>query len=185
MSKYSGALARSYGTALFETLVTSCKNKSDFEKCVEDVRLISSYCKKTIINNFLLPSLSREEKIQSSEYFLKNIFVDNSLSLEINSFLKVVLLNKRFREIKGILSFFLRKTDEYLGIARATVISARQIQEIEVKEFEFSLQKVLNKKIVFKTEIDESLISGFIVKLGHMNIDASFKARLNSLKSLL
>ena len=76
------------------------------------------------------------------------------------------------------------KSDEYLDIARATFISARPIREQDSKDFEASLQQVLNKKIVFKTELDESLKSGFIVKLGHTNIDASFKARLNSLKEL-
>ena len=184
MNKYSGALARRYGTALFEIIVAASKNKDDFEKRVAQIRLISSFCKKSVITNFLLASLTNEEKIQTLEFFLQNISSQEAIYPEIVSFLKVVLINKRLRDIKAFFYFFLTKSDEYLGIARATFISARPLREQDSKDFEASLQQVLNKKIVFKTELDESLKSGFIVKLGHTNIDASFKARLNSLKEL-
>lgn len=184
MNKNSGALARRYGTALFESLVSATKgNKQEFEKYVAQVCLISSFCKKKVIKNFLLASLTNDEKIQALEFFLKTISQEPIMS-EIFTFLKIVLLNKRFREIKPIFYFFLTKSDEYLEIARATFISARPIQEQDTKDFEASLQKVLNRKVVFKTEIDESLKSGFIVKLGYTKIDTSFKARLNSLKEL-
>ncbi|MES2613853.1 MAG: ATP synthase F1 subunit delta [Bdellovibrionota bacterium] len=184
MNKYSGALARRYGTALFEILVGSSKNQDEFAKHVADIRLIWSFCSKKTIRYFLIASLTDEERVQTLELFLKNIFLENQLSPEISSFLKLLLQNKRFREVKPIFYFFLSRSDEYLGIARATIISARPIQAFHVNDFEVSLKQVLNKKIVLKTELDESLKSGFIVKLGHTNIDASFKARLNGLKDL-
>jgi F-type H+-transporting ATPase subunit delta len=184
MNKFSGALARRYGTALFEILVGSSKNQEDFEKRVQQIRTIKSCMKKEIINNFLLASLSSTEKIQVLEFFLEKVLTDGPVFPEIASFFKVVLLNKRLLEIKAILYFFLIKADEHLGIARAKFISARPLQEQDAKDFESCLKQVLNKKIVIKTELDESLRSGYIVQLGHTNIDASFKARLNSLKEL-
>jgi F-type H+-transporting ATPase subunit delta len=184
MNKFSGALARRYGTALFEILTAASTNKEDFEKRVAQVRLIASFCKKRVVTNFLLPSLTIDEKFKMLEFFLQNVLGQDTVYPEIFSFLKLVLVNKRLQEIKPIFYFFLTKSDEYLGIARATFISARPIQEQDSKDFESSLQKVLNKRIIFKTELDESLKSGFIVKLGHTNIDASFKSRLNSLKEL-
>ena len=76
------------------------------------------------------------------------------------------------------------KADEHLGIVRSTFVSARALQEQDAKDLEKHLQKTLNKQIVFNAEVDETLKSGFIIKLGHMNIDASFKSRINKLKEL-
>ncbi len=188
MSKHSGALARRYGTALFETLVDFSNNKTDFEKAVDIVREISLIFSKNVVSFFLLPSLTHDEKFQILEFLLQNYFKNNKFSDEngknIISFLKLIIVNHRLHDIQPIFSFFLTRADEYLEIARATVISARTVQLHEAKEFEATIQSVLHKKIVLKSETDESLKAGFVVKLGHINIDASFKARLNSLKEL-
>lgn len=184
MNKHSGALARRYGTALFEILASASKSSADFEKNVQQIQLILSFCSKQTINYFSIASMSNEDKIVLLEHFLTSVVGPNQISGDIKSFLKVVLQNKRMSVIKPIFHFFLAKADEHLGIARATVISARPLGDNDVKEFESSLNEVLKKKVVFKSELDASLKSGFIVKLGHTNIDASFKARLNSLKEL-
>jgi F-type H+-transporting ATPase subunit delta len=183
MSKNTGALARRYGTALYELLVSSSNSKDDFSKKVDEVQNLSSILTKNIIQNFQLASLTIEERIQILEFFLLKLNLDK-ISPEIISFLKLVLTNKRMPEIKSFFAFFLSKADEYLGVARATFISARNPSDSDIKDFEASLTTSLKKKVVLLTEVDESLKSGFIIKLGNMNIDASLKARLANLKEL-
>jgi F-type H+-transporting ATPase subunit delta len=184
MSKFSGALARRYGTALYETLVKTSETKEIFQKQAKQIAIISFYCTKKIIHNFALPSLTNEDTIKIFDFFLSQILKDNEISPQLHSFLKLILINNRVMDIKPILKFFLVKADEYLGIAHATLISARPIKESDVQEFGTSLETVLKKRVIFKTEIDESLKSGFVVKIGHMKIDSSFKTRLNGLKEL-
>ena len=94
------------------------------------------------------------------------------------------LENKRFLELKPIFNFFFLKADTYLEIAHAVVTSAREISQKDLSDFETALHTILNKKIIFKTECDESLKSGFIVQFGNVCVDASFKSRLNALKGL-
>ena len=143
MNKNSGALARRYGTALFETLVKSSKDKTEFQKNTDHIRKIYEFSTKKILNYFSVPSLTKEEKFQTLEFFLS-----------------------------------------YLEIAHAVVTSAREISQKDLSDFETALHTILNKKIIFKTECDESLKSGFIVQFGNVCVDASFKSRLNALKGL-
>lgn len=184
MNKYSGALARRYGTALYDILVSATNSKQEFEVRVQQVRMINSFWNKSIANNFLLASLGQNEKYEILESFLKGIFKTDAVFPEIISFLKVVIENKRLLELKPIFNFFLNKADDYLGIARTTVISARPLNDQDAKEFETSLEQALKKKIIIKTEVDESLKSGYVVQIGNVNVDASLKARLNNLKEL-
>lgn len=184
MSKYSGALARRYGTALFEVLVTSSKDKTDFEKSIEKINTVKKFFTKKIISFLQLPSLTTQEKMEVLGELLAEVFKNNDLPKEIACFLKLLILNHRLYDIQPIFQFFLRKADNYLNLERATLISARPVSDSELKEFEDNLKQSLNKRIVLNSEVDPSLKSGFVVNLGNLNIDASFKARINSLKEL-
>ena len=184
MNKNSGALARRYGTALFETLVKSSKDKTEFQKNTDHIRKIYEFSTKKILTYFSAPSLTIEEKFQTLECFLSAVFHQEKISNEILSFLKLLLENKRFEELKPIFNFFFLRADTYLEIAHAVVTSAREISQKDLSDFESALHTILNKKIIFKTECDETLKSGFIVQFGNVCVDASFKSRLNALKGL-
>ena len=84
-----------------------------------------------------------------------------------------------------VLNNFLIKADNYIGVARATLVSANKLSEAGRDEFSHALSSVLKKKIVLETKIDESLRSGFIIKVGNTNVDASLRSRLLNLKESL
>ncbi|RDB37292.1 ATP synthase F1 subunit delta [Spirobacillus cienkowskii] len=187
MKKFSGSLARRYGTALFECAVEA-SNKVDssiFDNFVEISSALLVQCDKNMTSYFANPTLSFEEKIKLLDEILNKILMGSKISSEFREFLKIVIANHRFSELTSILKYFLAKADEYRGITRAKIVSAKKLEESSVTDFSDALHNVLNKKVLLETEIDESLRSGFIIKIGNTNVDASLRSRLLNLKESL
>ncbi len=187
MKKFSGPLARRYGTALFECAIDA-SNKVDsaaFEQFVEYSRVLLSFFDKKMTSFFANHTLSLDEKIILLDIVLEKVFEHKKIPSELSGFLKLMLENHRFSELQAVLKNFLLRADEHSGIARATIISASSFEDGGTAEFTSVLHSVLNKKIILETEVDESLRSGFIIKVGNTNVDASLRSRLLNLKESL
>jgi F-type H+-transporting ATPase subunit delta len=187
MKKFSGPLARRYGTALFECAIdASTKDGSiAFDQFVESSRVLLSLFDKKMTSFFVNPTLSLDEKISLLDTVLDKVFVHKKIPSELSGFLKLMLENHRFSELQSVLKNFLLRADEHSGIARATIISASALKDAGTADFTSVLHSVLNKKIILETEVDESLRSGFIIKVGNTNVDASLRSRLLNLKESL
>lgn len=90
--------------------------------------------------------------------------------------------NKRFEILGAVASEYNRLFEEMNGVEIATVTTAIAMdQEIEAKV----LSKILefsNKKVVIDNKIDESIIGGFILRIGDKQYNASVASRLQTLK---
>lgn len=187
MSSRSGALARRYGRALFECAIEASRkdNFTQFEQFVVSSRILLSFFSKKVIYFFTNPTLSLSEKNGLLEVVLNKIFNNKLPPEEFVSFLKLTLENHRFFMIDYVIKDFLLRADEHLGVARATVVSAMSLDENIKADFTTVLHSVLKKNIVLETEIDVSIRSGFIIKIGNTNVDASLRSRLLNLKESL
>lgn len=189
MKKSTGPLARRYGTALYESAleISQKSGPSAFEKFTEQARMISDLFDKNIIASFKAPNLPISEKIGLLEELIELSFstAKQEISSELMSFLKLLVENDRMSEINPVLNFFLKKSDEFLGLSRVSIFSASKMTPSDMSSFESTLSKAMNKKIICKYEEDPSLLAGFVIKVGNVNIDASLKSRLSSLKESL
>ncbi|WP_186646377.1 ATP synthase F1 subunit delta [Fluviispira vulneris] len=188
MKKNSGSIARRYGTALYECAIDAAKNSDElsFEKFADTVRELLAIFDKKVLSHFKSPILTIEEKNALLELVLDKIYAkSNKLPAEIKDFLKLMIENDRFSELPIVLNNFLIKADNYIGVARATLVSANNLSDTGREEFSQALSSVLKKKIVLETKIDETLRSGFIIKVGNTNVDASLRSRLLNLKESL
>ena len=187
MNKFSGPLARRYGTALYECALEASQkgNSSVFNDFVEVSRVLADFFTRKMTVFFVNPTLSVEEKIVLLNSVTDKILPNKTIPKELKEFLKIMIENHRFSEIQSVLKNFLLKADEYLGVARVSVTAATQLNENGVAEFASVLQNVLNKKIILGSKVDESLRSGFIIKVGNTNVDASLRSRLLNLKESL
>lgn len=185
MNKFSGPLARRYGTALFECGLDAVKKGTSFNEFVEITRVLASFFTRKMTGFFVNPTLSLEEKLILLDTVLEKILEGRKIPLELKEFLKLMLENHRFSEIQPVLKNFLLRADEHIGVARATISSATKLSESGQAEFSSVLESVLNKKIILESKIDESLRSGFVIKVGNTNVDASLRSRLLNLKESL
>lgn len=187
MKKFSGPLSRRYGTALFES-VKNQKNvdtKEFVERIASEAKLFIKHLQKEAVLLFINPLLSLSDKNELLDSYLQVLGSGHKFSKEMVSFLKLLIANSRFQVAAPILEFFLKKAEEFLGVVEAVIVSPRPLSEAEMQEFKRVLVQVMSKKIIFSNEIDPSLLSGFVIKIENVVIDASLKLRLSNLKEFI
>ena len=70
----------------------------------------------------------------------------------------------------------------YKGIVRANVSTAIKISTQISKDFEGIISKATGKKVELETKVDESLLGGYVLRVGDKQIDDSLKSKLNNLR---
>jgi F-type H+-transporting ATPase subunit delta len=75
--------------------------------------------------------------------------------------------------------------DQARGISHATVTSAVPLAADEMSEVQKSLSEMAGGPVVVKTQVDESILGGLIVRIGDRLIDGSTRSRLQALKSAM
>ncbi len=97
----------------------------------------------------------------------------------------VVALNRRAAELPMIASAYRTLVARERGARQVEIVSARPLGEAEKAAIVESLSKQLGAKIEAETSVDESLIGGFVARVGSRQFDASIKAKLDALRLAL
>jgi F-type H+-transporting ATPase subunit delta len=114
---------------------------------------------------------------------IKSIF-SNFDALSI-SFLEMVATNRRESLITEIAGAFLSQLKEHRGIVPVTIISAKPLDAQTREQITSKISASINGTLEITENLDESLIGGFIVRMGDHQIDASVSNQLNRLKQEL
>ena len=67
------------------------------------------------------------------------------------------------------------------GVVHATVVSAVKLSDAEITELTEGLKKSSSDNIVAKQTVDESILGGFIVKIGNSQLDLSLKTKIEAM----
>jgi F-type H+-transporting ATPase subunit delta len=97
----------------------------------------------------------------------------------------VAALNRRAAELPGIASTYRTLVARERGARQVEIVSARPLGETEKTAIIDALGKQLGAKIEAETRVDDSLIGGFVVRVGSREFDASVKAKLDALRLAL
>jgi F-type H+-transporting ATPase subunit delta len=93
--------------------------------------------------------------------------------------------NRRAAELPGIATAYRTLVARDRGARQAEIISARPLEAAEQAAIVDALGKQLGAKVEAETRVDESLIGGFVVRVGSRQFDASVKAKLDALRLAL
>jgi F-type H+-transporting ATPase subunit delta len=93
--------------------------------------------------------------------------------------------NRRAAELPGIASAYRALVARERGARQVEVIFARQPGEQEKNAVVEALGKQLGAKVEAEISVDESLIGGFVARVGSRQFDASVKAKLDALRLAL
>lgn len=77
---------------------------------------------------------------------------------------------------------FVTLYQDYKGIVQANISTAVKISDQIRVDFEENIAQATGKKVELEARIDESLLGGYILKIGDNQIDNSLKSRLNNLR---
>jgi F-type H+-transporting ATPase subunit delta len=101
------------------------------------------------------------------------------------SFVELITNNGREAILPYIAEEFDAQVKAYKGIVPMTLTSAHPLHEDTKKTILDKIQGSIKGTLEVTEEIDASLIGGFVVKMGDMQIDASVLNQFNNLKQRL
>lgn len=168
--------AHRYAKALLELAV-----KNNQEDALEkDMQLVAETLKAEpkLIDVLKSPIINNSDKKQ----VITNVFEGNITTLTKELF-KLLATNKRLDILQIIASQFTQLYNDYKGVVKAVVTSAVELDEAMTKKVLDKAQSLVgDKKVVLETQVDESLIGGFILRVGDVQLDTSIANQLKKLK---
>ncbi len=93
--------------------------------------------------------------------------------------------NRRAGELPAIFSAYRTLVARARGARQVEIISARPLSEAEKAAIVEGLAAQIGAKVEAETSVDESLVGGFVVRVGSRQFDASVKAKLDALRLAL
>jgi F-type H+-transporting ATPase subunit delta len=97
-------------------------------------------------------------------------------------FLQVVAANRRLFAAVDMIRAFRALVARHKGEVMAQVTLAEPPSETHLSAIKDTLKSVTKKDVQIDVKVDPSIIGGLIVKLGSRMVDASLRAKLNSIK---
>lgn len=97
----------------------------------------------------------------------------------------VAALNRRAAELPAIAAAYRGLVARERGARQVEIVSARPLAEAEKSAIVEALGRQLGAKVEAETSVDDSLIGGFVVRVGSRQFDASVKAKLDALRLAL
>ena len=123
------------------------------------------------------PAMPREIKL----FTFKQLIESHQIDPAIIPFIELLVDAGRVILLPTISAVFRELLDQKLEIFDVQVISAVEMDPSVLAGLEGELKKKTGRKPRFDVRIDPSLLSGFVLRMGHNVIDLSSKARLDAL----
>lgn len=170
-------VAARYATSLLELAIEN----GNLESVAGDMK----YLHDTIGENIELTSLFKNPIIPGEKKIAiyKEIF--GQFEGVTMSFLELITQNRREKFMPEIAASFEAQLKEHKGIFPVQLIMATALDAETKKNILAKVEGSVNGTLEVTELIDESLIGGFIVKIGDKQIDASISSQLNKLKQSL
>lgn len=96
----------------------------------------------------------------------------------------ISLVTKKSREqfLPEIAAAFMQQYHNYKGIVESSITTVTPLSAEMKKEVTAIVEKLTSKKVDLTEKIDESLIGGFVLKIGDKQIDDSVSSKLRELR---
>lgn len=101
------------------------------------------------------------------------------------AFMRLIIKNRREDILPVIAASFDSQVKDHKGISPVTIVSAKTLDPSTKDLILSKVSGLISGTPEVTEQIDESLIGGFVVKLGDRQLDASVVSQLNNLKQRL
>jgi len=169
---FSTETSERYSRALFE-VATEANEINKVETDIKNLQILfnTSFEVKNFIKNPTQSINTQNEVI--------NILSDKlSFSKNLKNFLLLLIEKRRIFFIKKISESFLRLCSKKRGEIKASLVSSKELSQIELEKISQDLSKSMGSSIKFDHKVDEKLIGGLKLQLGSFMIDTSIKNKL-------
>jgi ATP synthase F1 delta subunit len=130
---------------------------------------------------FLSRIFTEHEKEQALKVLLSRLKV----SQKTEKFLKLIIAQGYLNAIKEILKASVDAYNEKLKRIKAVVISPIALEENHIHKLKHALKSMTKREVDIDSQIDSSLLGGFVVKVGSTVYDSSLKGQFRLLREEL
>lgn len=170
--------AKRYANAFLEVAIEN----DILEEAREDMLLIKNTIDASSDLRVFLknPIIKKDQKKEVVQKIFKGKLQD--LTFELNN-----LLTRKDREslLEEISNKFIELYNQYQGIIKVGVTSARKLEEAQLKALKKKIEQTTGKKVEFSTEVEEELMGGLKIRIDDTVVDGSVKFKLSQLKDRL
>ena len=163
-----------YATALLEQEKASFSNQ--FKKIID----VLEYDHHT---HTLLSSRHLDKKQLIS--FMDKISEILDLSKTFTNFLKLLIQENRLSLLPEIHKYYEKLWNQKNNTLHAIIYSATKLDKETKEKVEKKLTQSINKKLLFKYEVNDSLLGGILVDLDGVRIDATILNQINAIEKKL
>lgn len=162
-----------------KSLISLAEEKDVLEQVHNDMLLFS----KTVAENKEFPRILRNPIINHEKKLniLKGIFKDkvNPITLAI---FEIITRKNREAILPQIATSFHHQYNVLKGIEEAKVTTTFPLDEKTREQFKDIVREKTGKDVELKEEVNESLIGGYVLKIGDLQIDESINSKLKELR---
>ena len=169
---FSTETSERYSRALFEI----AKEAGELEKIELDITTFKSL----IENNKDLENFVKNPTQSTANQNNILILLSEKLNFTKNlkNFFLLLIQKRRIFFVSKIIDSFLKLCLRKRGELKASLISSKELSELELENISKDLSTSMGSTIKFDYKIDKDLIGGFKLQLGSFMIDTSIKNKL-------
>ena len=168
-------VASRYARSVFDLSIELKK----VDKVYADMLVLDQVCKdnRNLVTLLKNPIVRYDYKLR----VLHNVFEKHVDELTIR-FFDLICRKNRSSILPETSKVFVMLYHDFKGIVKADVTSAVKLSAAIKKDFENLVAKATGKKVELDAIVDESLLGGYVLKIGDNQIDNSLKSKLNNLR---
>lgn len=121
------------------------------------------------------PTLSAEHRMA----VVSEVGTNMGVSDLVSNFLGLVAESRRTAELPSMVRAFRELSQDYRGVTRASVTSAHELTDAQIKELQDLVAGVSGGEVSMDVKVEPALIAGFQLKIGSRLVDASVKTKLD------
>ena len=176
---FSTETSERYSRALFEV----ANEADELERVEIEVKnFYSIFNSSEEIKNFVQ---NPTHSIESQNGAIQLISDKLGFSKNFKNFLYLLIEKRRIFFIKKIFQSFLKLCSNKRGEISASLISSKELSEVQLNEISEDLSKSMGLKIRFNYKVDKELIGGLKLQLGSLMVDTSIKNKLKKYKQAM
>ncbi len=169
-------IARRYAKALSEVLPDE-----RLEKVLEELKNLASLFDEKALRYLKSPVVPVEKKKELLSKILEKV----EISDELKKVLFLMAEKDRLGLLREFLSEFENFVDARLGVVKAEITSATELDEETLNKIKAKIEELFGKKAEVSVKLDPSLIGGFVVKVADKVLDASIRTQLENLRKAI
>lgn len=149
------------------------------DKVYADMLLVEQVCtsNRKLVTLLKNPIIRYDYKLR----ILHKIFKKHIDKLTLK-FFDLICRKNRAGILPEVSNVFVMLFHDYKGIVKADIATAVELSVTLKKDFEGIVAKATGKKVELETSVDESLLGGYVLRIGDKQIDDTLKSKLNNLR---